>query len=105
MDKPNIAEAARLMAKATAEAEASISKIYWFPDKEQIRLVEVDMESVKTKDESIRPFYFNPVDDIPFPSGVALIHPDEVRQKALPEEWQVDWSQAELIFERNSETG
>ena len=103
MAKPNIEDAAKRLAEANAESEASISKVYWFPNEEQIRLVEVDMDSIKTSDDSIRPFYFNPVEDVPYPSGIALIHPDEDGQKALPKEWDVDWSSARLLFERKVE--
>jgi hypothetical protein len=103
MSKKDIELAAQKLARANAESEASISRIYWFPDDEQIRLVEIDQESIKTSDQSIRPFYFNPVDDVPFPSGVALIHPDEVGKKSLPKEWNVNWSSAKLIFDRETE--
>lgn len=102
MSGHTIEEAAKKLAQANAESEASISRIYWFPDERQIRLVEVDRESIKTEDNAVHPFYFSPVEGIPFPSGVALIHPDEERVKALPDEWQVDWAQGRLIFERKA---
>lgn len=105
MSNHTIEQVARRIAEENGRSESTISKIYWFPDKSQIRLVEVDMESIKSEDDSIRPFYFNPVEGVPYPSGIALIHPDEDGRKALPKEWQVDWSQARLVYERLPETG
>lgn len=97
-----IEAAARRLAEANAKSEASISKIYWFPDQKQIRLVEVDLESIKSSDSTIRPFYFNPVEEVPYPSGIALIHPDEEGRKELPREWKVTWSDGKLLFERKA---
>jgi hypothetical protein len=103
MSEREIEKAAKRLAEANARSEASISRIYLFPDQKQIRLVEVDEETIRTTDDTVRPFYFNPIEDIPDPSGVALIHPDEERVKELPEEWNVDWSKAKLIYERKVE--
>lgn len=100
MKHPDLRTEALKLANADAEAEATISKIFWFPHPEQIRLVEVDFEAIPSKDPEIRPFYFQPVEGVPFPSGVALIPPTEAGRKPLPREWNADWSKAHVVFER-----
>ncbi len=100
MKDQQIEVAAKRLAEENARFETTISRIYWFPDPEQIRLVEVDSEAIMTDDDAIMPFYFNPVKDVPFPSGVALIHPEQVGKKSLPSEWQTEWSQGKLVYER-----
>lgn len=100
MKVQTIESAAKKIADESAESELSISKIYWFENPQQIRLVNVDAETIKSSDETIHPFYFNANQDVPFPSGIALVHPDEVKKKALPREWKADWADAKLIYER-----
>lgn len=102
MTNHSIEHAARMLALENGKSESSISKIYWFPDQKEIRLVEVDTQSIKSQDELVHPFYFNPIEGIPYPSGIALIHPDEERNTVLPPEWG-DWSQAVIVFEREAE--
>lgn len=96
--------AARELARQNAASESTIARVYWFPDSAQIRLVEVDTESLKSStDEAIRPFYFSPGESVPYPSGIALVHPDEEGKRPLPREWSTDWSEGKLLFERHSE--
>jgi len=101
MSAQTIEEAARTLAKANAESEATISKIYWFPDDRVIRLVAVDEDSIMEPDAIAHPFYFMPAQGIPFPSGIALIHPKEDKRIPLPSDWDAEWSQAKLIFDRD----
>ena len=93
-----IEQQARLLAKENCEAEPGITKIYWFPDADEVRLVELDANAAPTGSGSIEPFYFraSPEDDLPFPSGVALIHPDDQGTLQPPAGWG-DWSDATEI--------
>jgi hypothetical protein len=93
-----IQEAALDLARSNAEAEPRITRVYLFPSDEEIRLVEVD-ESTTPSGEEISPFYFSadPQEGIPFPSGIALILPDEVDRAKPPEGW-CDWNRAKVIW-------
>ncbi len=95
-----IKEQAELLAKENVEAEPTIKHVYWFPDENEVRLVEV-AEDIPTseEDEDIAPFYFaaSVSDGLPAPSAIALIHIDEYRRKMkLPEGWGT-WDSAEEL--------
>lgn len=60
--------AAVRLALDNASGDDAIRKVYWFPDDRQIRLVEVDEFSIREEGE-IRPIYFAPVKDSPFPGN------------------------------------
>jgi len=92
-----IEEVALDLAKANIEAEPNISRVYLFPSDNEIRLIEVDRTSPSVND--VIPFYFgeDSEEGIPFPSGIALIHPDDVDKAELPEDWG-EWSAKKLIW-------
>ena len=96
MHKQNkIREQAIFLAKENVEAEPDIKTIYWFPDDEEVRLVEVE-DIISRSEGSVDPFYFDPspADNMPAPSGIALIRPDEVNNLTLPTGWG-KWENAE----------
>lgn len=105
MKVAGIEQAARELAAANAMAEPTISRVHWFPSPDEIRLVEVDTESLRSDDPAIQAFYFAPVGNVPFPSAVALIHPDEEGRKPLPPEWAVGWKDGRVVFERGRDDG
>ena len=88
MSLAEIERMARQLARDNRQAEPGITKIYWFPDDEEVRLVEV-LPSITPSGETMQPFYFrpSPADGYPAPSGVALITPDEDHRVALPPDW------------------
>lgn len=90
---------ARLLATKNREAEPEITEIYWFPDDAEVRLVEV-LANMPPSGEEIAPFYFraDPSKDLPVPSGIALVRPDEIRAKPLPKAWGA-WDRAKRINE------
>jgi hypothetical protein len=90
-------EQAMMLARENREAEPSIERIFWFPDTEEIRLVELTPQ-VPASGDRLQPFYFRaaPTDGIIAPSGIALIRPDEYRRLRLPEGWPT-WDQAEEL--------
>jgi hypothetical protein len=94
MPREEIERQAKLLASDNREAEPQILKIYWFPDDEEVRLIEV-LPTIPIGDGQVHPFFFraSPTDDLPAPSGIALIRPDEVRRAHLPPDWG-DWDDA-----------
>jgi hypothetical protein len=92
MPLQEIEKQAKLLARDNREAEPQISKIFWFPSDDEVRLVEV-LTAIPGGDGVVHPFFFraSPDDDLPAPSGIALIRPDEVRQAKLPSGWG-DWT-------------
>lgn len=95
-DKETIRKLAVEQAQESVEAEPSISDVYWFPADDEIRLVEVDEQTVPS--DCVAPFYFRPTpeDGIPVYCAIALIRPEEVRKLELPEGWG-SWDDAEKI--------
>lgn len=93
-----IREQAIRLARENKRAEPGILTIYWFPDEEEVRLVELEAGIPPSVGEVLEPFHFAPSlrDDLPAPSGIALIRPDEFRRLELPEEWG-GWDRAEEL--------
>jgi hypothetical protein len=90
-----IREQAELLARENREADPSIEKVYWFPHRDEVRLVETTSEVPASGDNLVHPFYYRPIPDdgLPAPSGIALIRPDEVGRVQLPVEWG-EWRHA-----------
>jgi hypothetical protein len=86
---------AKLLALENRRTEPAIRSVFWFPDPAEVRLVEVSQESPPSEDGLLHPFYFpaSPDDDLPAPTGIALIRPDELGRLVLPQGWGT-WSQA-----------
>jgi len=86
---------ARDLARANKKAEPAIQKIYWFPNKKEIRLVELEDNTVPALSGYVEPFYLgpSPQDDLDFPLAIAVIRTDEYRKLKLPRGWG-SWSDA-----------
>jgi hypothetical protein len=93
-----IKKQALLLARENKKAEPGIESIYWIPSTTEVRLIEVESDTVKCLSGAVEPFYFDPApaDGLPAPSGVALIRPDEFGKLALPANWG-SWEDAELL--------
>jgi hypothetical protein len=91
----DIERQARYLAKENRNADPDITDIYWFPDESEVRLVEVLAVIPVSGDETLQPFYFrpSPEDNLPAPSGVVIVRPDEVGRANPPEDWG-DWNTA-----------
>jgi hypothetical protein len=89
MPRPEIERQAKLLARDNRQAEPQIQKIYWFPHEHEVRLVEVLSSIPASGDGRLHPYFFraSAVDNLPAPSGLALIRPDEVDQIELPADW------------------
>ena len=98
MSIESIERQARYLASENRKAEPEIEKVYWFPDEQQVLLVEI-MQTIPISDDGlVHPFYFQPApkDDLPAGSGIALIRPEEFGNLALPETWG-GWDRAILL--------
>ena len=89
---------ALILAKENRQSEPGITRILWFPDDREVRLVGVEDGLPASSGEQVEPFYFgaSPADLFPLPSGIALIRPDEVGRLRLPDGWG-DWADAEEL--------
>lgn len=89
MTNVTIEKQARFLARANREDEPYITKIYWFPDDQEVRLVELHGDVPPAEDKKVHPYFFrpSPADGLPAPSGVALIRPEEYRKLELPSSW------------------
>ena len=101
MQKSDVKHQAELLAKENRQSDPEISKVYWFPNENEVRLVELHSAIPQSDDGHVHPFFFkpSPSDDLPAPSGVALIRPDEFRKLQLPPDWGA-WSDAVELEEQ-----
>ncbi len=100
MDLNEIEKQAKRLAMENKKGEPEIKKIYWFPDVDEVRLLEIEDDFVTSASGAVEPFYFNasPKDDLPAPSGIAIIRTDEYKKLALPQDWG-SWEDArELVI-------
>lgn len=93
-----IEKQARLLAAANMKADDEIKRVLWFPDAEEIRLIEVNDGVPKSAEKSIAPFYFAscPKVGLTVPSAIAMIRSSEEGSLGLPEGWG-EWKEAKLI--------
>jgi hypothetical protein len=98
MAKDDVEKQAKYLAAENKKNDPDIGKVYWFPDETEVRLVEVHSNVPVSPDGEIEPFYFrsDPIHDLPVPSGIALIRPEEVRRVRLPAKWG-NWDLAKEI--------
>jgi len=90
-----IRQQAELLAAENRHADPAIERVYWFPDPDEVRLVETTPDVPRSADMDAHPFYFRPApqDNLYAPSAIVLIRPDEVQQVRLPASWG-DWNDA-----------
>ncbi len=103
MPRSKIEQQARYLARKNREADPSITGIYWFPSNEEVRLVEI-VPNIPPSGDSVEVFYFrsDSAHQLPAPSGIALVRPDEFGAKPLPEEWG-DWDDGVEIGEAHED--
>lgn len=97
-----VLDAAHTLARENAEIEPNIVSIYLCPAEDRVLLVEVDPSSIPN-DEGVRPIYFraSPTDGLPFPSGIAMVTPEEFGAIPLPQDWGT-WDDLVQIWKRDS---
>lgn len=89
---------AKELAKDNRKAEPSITKVYWFPNDKEVRLVELTDIIPQNDDGELHPFFFrsSPQNNLPAPSGIAMIRPDEYGKLKLPDDWG-KWEDAQEL--------
>ncbi len=94
----DIKKQALLLARENKKAEPGIQAIYWIPSTTEVRLIEIESNTVKCLSGEVEPFYFDPSpsDGLPAVSGIALIRPDEFGKLELPKNWG-NWEDAEPL--------
>ena len=95
MPREQVEQQARALASENRKAEPTIQRVYWFPNEEEVWLVGVTPTVPQSEDGAVHPFYFrpDPSHNLPVPSGIALIRPDEFGKLRLPTKWG-DWRRA-----------
>ncbi|MFH0821201.1 MAG: hypothetical protein V2B18_00490 [Pseudomonadota bacterium] len=91
-----ILEQAKKLALEARETDPSITKIYWFPHDQEVRLIEADENTIKSLTGRVEPFYFDSTAEIPVPSGIAIIRLDEVGELEMPRGWG-DWKNGQEL--------
>jgi hypothetical protein len=97
----DIAEQARKLALEIKQTHSSVQRIIWFPDDAELRILEIDANTIKSPTKVIEPFYFDSTASLPVPSGIAIIRPEEYRDPdlRLPKDWGKWEDGQELEFE------
>ena len=86
---------ARILADDNRRAEPDITRVFWFPNGAEVRLVELTEQVPASEDGEVHPFYFRPApkDNLPAPSAIAMIRADEFGKARLPPQWG-SWNDA-----------
>lgn len=96
----SVLDAAKKLASENIKYEPKLIRIYRFPSNKEIRLVEIDPNTLPVK--RVTPYYFraDPVGGYPYPIAMSLITPeDEAKRIPLPRGWG-KWEDAEVIWEK-----
>lgn len=91
-----ILEQAKKLALEARETDPNITKIYWFPHDQEVRLIEIDENTIESLTGQVEPFYFDSTAEIPVPSGIAIVRPDEVGELKMPRGWG-DWNNGQEL--------
>lgn len=95
-DHLDIRQQAEKLALEIKETHSSVEKIYWFPDNSELRIIEIDTNTVQSPTREVEPFYFDSTASLPVPSGIAIIRPEEYGNLRLPEDWG-DWKDGQEL--------
>ncbi|MFH0926181.1 MAG: hypothetical protein V1872_11250 [bacterium] len=98
MNRKEIEAQAKRLAKENKKSDPQIVKIYWFPNDTEVRLVEIEDDFITSASGIVEPFYFDasPEDNLPAPSGLAIIRCDEYKKLSLPKDWG-NWDDAQEL--------
>lgn len=93
-----VQQQAEILVKTNREADPDIVDVYWFPAKNEIRLVETVRNTLPTPSGELEPFYFepSPKDGILLRSAIALIEIKEAGKLKLPSKWG-SWKSAKKL--------
>ncbi|OXU14767.1 hypothetical protein [Sedimentisphaera salicampi] len=87
--KEDIKQQAEYLAKENYSSEPNMSKILWFPDEREVRLVEILDDAPSFSDNQMRPVYFkeSPKDRLYYPSAIVLVNSKDFNNLNLPSDW------------------
>jgi hypothetical protein len=92
----DIREQAKKLALEIKQTHSSVERVFWFPDDSELRIVEIDTNTIESPTNEIEPFYFDSSVSLPVPAGIAIIRPEEYGKLLLPEDWG-DWKDAQEL--------
>lgn len=97
-DSAEVEKMAMRLAVENADAVTDIQEIWFFPNEQEIRLIEIN--SSIAPDEEISPFHFPaaPNDGYFLPIAVALINP-ESKTLPLPDSWG-KWEDGKIVYKK-----
>src|SRR4051794_12779228 len=100
MSRDAVEKQARYLAQENRRSNPDVREVYWFPDDQEVRLLELTEEIPISEDGKAHPFYFRPSphDELPQSSGIVLIRPEEFGKLQLPDTWG-GWQNARRIDE------
>jgi hypothetical protein len=84
------------LAQENKKVEPNILKTFWFPDQEEIRLIEVENDIPDSSGNDIEVFYFGQSEHVTLNSAIGLIRSNEIGKLQLPENWG-SWGVAEEL--------
>ncbi len=85
--REKVLEYARQLAAESRELDPHVVKVIWFPHDYEVRLIELDENTMESFSRCVEPFYFDATAEVPVPSGVAVIRPDEYGKLTMPDDW------------------
>jgi hypothetical protein len=96
--KKRMRDQARILAMDSKNSDPNVVKVCWFPDENEVHIIEINTNTPATLSGSVEPFYFGPVPEegITVPSGIAVIKPEEFGNLALPSDWGT-WNDCEEL--------
>lgn len=83
----NMREQAEKLAHEIVQTHSSVQRIIWFPDSSELRIIEIDTNTIASPTREIEPFYFDSTASVPVPSGIGIIRPEEYGDLVLPQDW------------------
>jgi hypothetical protein len=95
-DINKVLEEAKKLALDAKESDPNIVKAYWFPDEHEVHLILVDENTIVSPTDFVEPFYFDASEEVPVPSGTAVIRPSEYGKLELPDGWG-DWKDGQEL--------
>lgn len=86
---PEIERQARLLALDNRKTEPDITRVFWFPDESEVRLIELTEQIPAGAEGEVLPFYFHASrrHHLPAPSAIAMIRAGEFGKLKLPAGW------------------
>lgn len=79
-DVRTVEQVAKDLAAAHADNDNELTQIWWCPDDEEVRLIEVSDGLCGVSENAVYPFAFVPTAEVPYRSVVVLLSPEEAER-------------------------